>query len=80
MNLEEIWEEELDFGEEWSVLSLGMVSEGGEYGSKSPRQVRKTNPTKGTRPPPQRTERGSERGEGDLWIQMELERGTGGQG
>ena len=35
---------------------------------------------KGTRPPPQRTERGSERGEGDLWIQMELERGTGGQG
>ena len=27
------WREESDFGEEWSVLRLGMVSEGGEYGS-----------------------------------------------
>ena len=58
-----------------------MVSEGGEYGSKSPRQVRKTNPTKGTRPPlPTDREGFRETGEGDLWIQMELERGTGGQG
>ena len=91
-----------------------MVSEGGEYGSKSSRQVRKIqsgrepdphhqrterdsergegviwgsqderrpNPTKGTRPPlPTDREGFRETGEGDLWIQMELERGTGGQG
>ena len=59
-----VWEEESDFGEEWSVLRLGMVSEGGEYGSKSSRQVRKIQSGREPDPHYQRIERDSERGEG----------------
>ena len=57
----------MDFGEEWSVLSLGMVSEGGEYGSKSSRQVRKIQSKRDQTPTPN-GQRGIQRGEGVFWM------------